>query len=76
MEGKIQTQKRGFPDNFASKNIGILHISYPKIWGKNCVSHKFVGKRLFLRYYRIESSKNTVAETFYPPKLGSSYCKS
>ena len=31
MEGKIQTQKHGFPENFAPKNIGILHISYPKI---------------------------------------------
>ena len=34
MEGKIQTQKPGFPENFAPKNIGILHISYPKIWVK------------------------------------------
>ena len=34
MEGKIQTQKHGFPENFARKNIGILHISYPKIWVK------------------------------------------
>ena len=31
MEGKIQTQKHGFPENFAPKNIGILHISYPEI---------------------------------------------
>ena len=31
MEGKIQTQKHGFPENFSPKNIGILHISYPKI---------------------------------------------
>ena len=28
MEGKIQTKKHGFPENFAPKNIGILHISY------------------------------------------------
>ena len=34
MEGKIQTQKHGFPENFAPKNIGMLHISYPKIWVK------------------------------------------
>ena len=34
MEGKIQRQKHGFPENFAPKNIGILHISYPKIWVK------------------------------------------
>ena len=34
MEGKIQTQKHRFPENFAPKNIGILHISYPKIWVK------------------------------------------
>ena len=34
MEGKIQTQKHGLPENFAPKNIGILHISYPKIWVK------------------------------------------
>ena len=34
MEGKIQTQKHGFPENFAPKNIGILHISYPKLWVK------------------------------------------
>ena len=58
MEGKIQTQKHGFPENFAPKNIGILHISYPKTWVKLCFSHKFDGKRLFLRYYRIESSKS------------------
>ena len=38
--------------------IWILHISYPKTWVKLCFSHKFDGKRLFLRYYRIESSKN------------------
>ena len=37
MEGKIQTQKHGFPENFAPKNIVILHISYPEIMGKNCV---------------------------------------
>ena len=34
MEGKIQTQKHGFSENFAPKNIGILHISCPKIWVK------------------------------------------
>ena len=34
MEGKIQTQTHGFPENFAPKNIGTLHISYPKIWVK------------------------------------------
>ena len=34
MEGKIQTPKHEFPENFAPKNIGILHISYPKIWVK------------------------------------------
>ena len=28
IEGKIQTQKYGFPENFAPKNIGILHISF------------------------------------------------
>ena len=33
-EGKIQTQKHGFPENFAPKHIGILHISYPQIWVK------------------------------------------
>ena len=38
--------------------IWILHISYPKTWVKLCFSHKFDGKRLFLRYYRIESNKN------------------
>ena len=32
MEGKIQTQKHGFAENFAPKNIGILHISHLKIW--------------------------------------------
>ena len=58
MEGKIQTQKHGLSENVSSKNIGILHISYPKIWVKLCFSHKFDGKRLFLRYYRIESRKN------------------
>ena len=31
MEVIIQTQKYGFPENFAPKNIGILHISHPKI---------------------------------------------
>ena len=31
MEGRIQTQKYGFTENFAPKNIGILHISYQKI---------------------------------------------
>ena len=31
MESKIETQEHGFPENFAPKNIGILHISYPKI---------------------------------------------
>ena len=30
MEGKTQSHKHGFPENFAPKNIGILHISYPK----------------------------------------------
>ena len=34
VEGKIQTQKHGFHENFAPKNIGILHISYPQIWVK------------------------------------------
>ena len=34
MEGKIQTQIYGFPEDFAPKNIGILHISYPKMWVK------------------------------------------
>ena len=34
IKGKIQTQKHGLPENFAPKNIGILHISYPKIWVK------------------------------------------
>ena len=34
MEGKIQTRKHGFPESFAPKNIGILHISYLKIWVK------------------------------------------
>ena len=34
MEGKTQTQKYGFPEIFAPKNIRILHISYPKIWVK------------------------------------------
>ena len=34
MEGKLQTQKHGFPENFAPKNIGNLHISYSKIWVK------------------------------------------
>ena len=34
MEGKIQTPKNGFPENFAPKNIGILHIPHPKIWVK------------------------------------------
>ena len=34
MEGQIPTQKHGFPEKFASKNIGILHISHPKIWVK------------------------------------------
>ena len=32
MESSIQTQKYGFNENFAPKNIGFLHISYPKIW--------------------------------------------
>ena len=59
MDGKIQTPKHGFPENFAPKIIGILKISYLKNMGKNSVfSHEFDGKRLFLRYYRIESSKN------------------
>ena len=34
MEGKIQTEKHGFPENFAPKDIRILHISYPKMWVK------------------------------------------
>ena len=34
MERKIQTQKHGFPEKFAPKNIGILHISYKEIWVK------------------------------------------
>ena len=34
MEGEIQTQKHGFPENFPPKNIEILHISYPQIWVK------------------------------------------
>ena len=34
MEGKIQTQKYGFPEIFAPKNIGILHVSYLKTWVK------------------------------------------
>ena len=76
MEGKIQT-----------KNTDSLKILHPKILGscispnqkyglKLCFSHKFDGKRLFLRCYRIESRKMPVAETFYLPKLESSYCKS
>ena len=28
MEGKIQTQKHGFPENFAAKNIEILHMAF------------------------------------------------
>ena len=32
MEGSIQIQKYGFTENFAPKNIEIMHISYPKIW--------------------------------------------
>ena len=31
MKDKIQTQKNGFTINFASKNIVILHIFYPKV---------------------------------------------
>ena len=31
MEGKIQTQKHGFPENFAPQNIGISPRVYPKI---------------------------------------------
>ena len=50
--------------------IWILHISYPKTWVKLCFSHKFDGKRLFLRYYRIESSKNDSCWNFLPPKIG------
>ena len=34
MEGKILTQKHGFPENSAPKNIGILHIFHTKIWVK------------------------------------------
>ena len=34
MNGKIQTQKYGLSENFAPQKIGILHISYPKIWAK------------------------------------------
>ena len=57
MEGRIK------PKNMDSLKIlhpklWILHISYPKIWVKLCFSHKFDGKRLCLRYYIIESSKN------------------
>ena len=50
--------------------IWILHISYPKTWVKLCFSHKFDGKKLFLRYYRIESSKNDSCWNFLPPKIG------
>ena len=49
--------------------IWILHISYPKILAKLCFSHKFDGKRLFLRYYIIESSKNDSCLNFLPPKI-------
>ena len=37
MEGKIQTQKHGFPENFAPKNIGISAYLLPKNMGKNYV---------------------------------------
>ena len=57
MEGRIQTQEHGFPENFAPKNMDLACL-LPKIWVKLCFSHKFDVKRLFLRYYRIESSKN------------------
>ena len=57
MEGRIQTQEMDSMKILHPK-IWILHISYPKIRVKLCFSHKFDGKRLFLRYYRIESSKN------------------
>ena len=30
--GQDQTQNYGFTENFVPKNMGILHISYPKIW--------------------------------------------
>ena len=35
MEGSIQIQKYGITENFAPKNIEIMHISYPKNMGDN-----------------------------------------
>ena len=58
MKGKIQTQKHGFPENFAPKILGFCISPTQKYGLKLCFSHKFDGKRLFLRHYRIESSKN------------------
>ena len=37
MEGKIQTQKHGFPENFAPKKYWDLAYLLPKNMGKNCV---------------------------------------
>ena len=38
MEGKIQTQKRGFPENFAPKILGsCISPILPKNMGKSCV---------------------------------------
>ena len=53
MEGEIQIQKHEFPENFAHKNIGILHISFPKIWVNRvlsrifCLGGKSILKKIF-----------------------------
>ena len=37
MEGKIQTQKHGFPENFCTQKYWDLAYLLPKNMGKNCV---------------------------------------
>ena len=74
MEGQIQTQKYGFIEKISPKNIGILHIFYPKIRTEcillllSSLGQKFDGKKLFDVSQKWDSKKMGVGAQLNPNK--------